>query len=232
MSGHSKWANIKRKKGLKDQERGKIFSKLSRLITLAVFEGNKIVDPDKNIRLRLTIEKAKEHNMPKENIQRAIDRATSTEASSLKEMVYEGFGPGGVSLLIIATTDNQNRTFNDIRFTIEKLGGKIGSPGSVLYNFQKCAIAILDKGTSEEELIQAAETLSAIDIDEEEDSNIIYFPFEKLGHADGFSAEPYYRPTNTITLTKQEDIDVLNAIVDAVEELDDVQKVYANVEIE
>jgi len=238
VSGHSKWANIKRKKEANDERRGKIFTKLSRLITLAVVEGGGIPDPEKNVKLRLIIEKAKASNMPKENISRAVERATSNDAKNLKELIYEGFGVQGVSILIVCTTDNSNRSYNDVRSTLEKLGGKIGSPGSAIFNFQKCGIVIFNKtDVSEDELMQITENIEAFDIEEEEESYVIYFPFEKLGHLEkGIGnlkqqGEVYYRPLNSIKVTQQQSEELMH-ISEVLEDLDDVQKVYMNVEIQ
>ncbi len=137
MSGHSKWSTIKHKKAAKDQKRGKIFSKLSKDIRIAVKEG-KSGDPNKNAALRLAMDKAQSANMPKDNIQRAIDRALGVgEGGSLSEIVYEGYGPGGVGLLIDAITDNTNRTSSEIRYILEKNGGSLGGPGSAAYLFER-----------------------------------------------------------------------------------------------
>src|SRR5690349_17049701 len=119
MSGHSKWSQIKRKKGVKDAQKGKIFSKLARLITLAVLEGGGITDPNANMKLRMAVEKAKKENMPKENMQRAIERGVSPGKDRLIEVFYEGFGPSGIALMIQATTDNTNRTLNEVRTILE-----------------------------------------------------------------------------------------------------------------
>lgn len=235
MSGHSKWANIKRKKGIKDQEKAKIFTKLSRLITLAVIEGGRISDPEKNVKLRLIVEKAKANNMPKENIQRAIDRALTTDASNLKELVYEGFGPHGVLFVIVATTDNSNRTYNDVRNILEKAGGKLGASGSVLHNFSHVSVAVFD-GTqeTEESTMAIADSLEATDIEQSDDSYIIYFPFEKLGFAQHSlgqkptQLEAIYRPLTTAMLQSEDQESEIMSLVESIEQLDDIQKVYAN----
>jgi YebC/PmpR family DNA-binding regulatory protein len=227
LSGHSKWANIKRKKGIKDQEKAKIFTKLSRLITLAVIEGGKIPDPEKNVKLRLIVEKAKANNMPKENIERAIDRAISTDVSSLKELVYEGFGPYGSMFVIVATTDNSNRTYNDIRTIIEKAGGKVGASGSVLYNFNRCSVAVYKKTEqTEESIMKIVDELEATDFEETEDEYVIYCAFEKLGSAKQLA--PYYRPLTTISLDSEDQEGEIISLINNIEELDDVQNVYVN----
>src|SRR4051812_30449460 len=120
MSGHSKWANIKRKKEANDKVKGAVFGKLSRLITIAVTEGGGLPDPENNVKLRFAVEKARSENMPKENIQKAIEKGSGPNIQELKEVVYEGFGPGGVALLIVTTTDNSNRTHAEIRNVLER----------------------------------------------------------------------------------------------------------------
>lgn len=136
MAGHSKWAQIKRKKGIKDQEKGTVFTKLSKLISLAVSTGGGITNPDLNIKLRLAIDKAKTANMPKDTIERAIQKGAGPGKDSLKEMVYEGFGPEGTGFIVHATTDNSNRTYAEIRMAFDKNGGKLGVPGSLQYLFK------------------------------------------------------------------------------------------------
>lgn len=228
MSGHSKWSQIKRKKGIADQKRGQIFSKLSRLITIAVKEGGGIGDPDKNVRLRLVIAQAKVENMPRENIERAIERSRSGGVESLKEVMYEGFGPGGASLLIVAVTDNANRSHADIKNTLEKNGGKMGNINSVAYNFQKCGLVILPKSTtSESNAFELGEKLSAIDIEADGESYILYIPFEKIGEAITVPVEIFYRPLTTIALVEGNQ-EKVHRLLDALEDLDDVSKVYTN----
>lgn len=228
MSGHSKWSQIKRKKGITDQKRGLVFSKLSKLITIAVKEGGAIGDPDKNVRLRLVISVAKSENMPKENIERAIEKGRGGGADSLKEAVYEGFGPAGGLLLIVAATDNLNRAHAEIKTTLEKNGGKMGNIHSVAYNFQKCGLVLLPKSTfSEEMAFELGEKLSVIDMQEDEESYIIYIPFEKIGEAKDVPVEIYYRPLVTVPLDEK-DHDRVGRLLDVLEDLDDVSKVYTN----
>lgn len=136
MSGHSKWSNIKNKKAAEDQKKGKIFSKLSRNIRAAVREAGS--DPDSNVGLRLWLDKARAANMPKDNIKRAIDAGLGKGANgALQEMIYEGFGPGGVGMLIISLTDNKNRTTAEVRNILQRSGGSLGSPGSAKYMFER-----------------------------------------------------------------------------------------------
>jgi len=238
MSGHSKWSQIKRKKEIKDAQKGQAFSKLSRLITLAVKEGGGITDPEKNFKLRLAINKAKEYNVPKENIQRAIEKARGMAETALKEVVYEAFAPGGVSLIILATTDNPNRTLSEIRKVLELYGGKLGSSGSVLYNFEKVGMVVFKKQIlNEEQLLQLVEILKAKDIESGESDYVLYLPFEELGHAEKrigqdfpkpTAVDIFYRPLSTVEITNKETADKISTLVKALEELEDVHKVYDN----
>jgi len=136
MAGHSKWKQIKHKKAINDKQRAKIFTKISKLITSAVIEGGGFSDPNINVKLRLAIEKAKVANMPKDNIARAIEKGSGPNRTNLKEVIYEGFGPHGVALVIHATSDNTTRTVNEVRTVIDREGGKLGVQGSVSYLFK------------------------------------------------------------------------------------------------
>lgn len=236
MSGHSKWSKIKRGKELKDKQKGNIFSKLSRLITLAVIEGGGITDPEHNVKLRLTIDKAKQENLPKENIMRAIEKGIGPDKNLLREVVYEGFGPGGVALIILATTDNPNRTLSEIRNVIEKHGSKLANQGSVSYLFKKCGLAIFDKKeTSEGQIFPFAENINAFDIDQDENTIMVYFPFENLGKIKDFignlklkTVEIDFKPLSTIEPVDDEKIKQTLQLIESLESLDDVQKVYSN----
>lgn len=228
MSGHSKWSQIKRQKGIADQKRGLIFSKLSRLITVAVKDGGGIGDPDKNVRLRLAVTQAKAENMPRENIERAIEKGKGGGADSLKEVVYEGFGPSGGSLLIVATTDNSNRSHAEIKTALEKNGGKMGNINSVAYNFQKCGRIELSKhSVNESQAFEIGEQFSILDLEEEEESFILYIPFEKIGEVRDYDVEIYYRPLTVVPLA-QESHEKVSRLLDVLEDLDDVAKVYTN----
>lgn len=228
MSGHSKWSQIKRKKGITDQKRGLVFSKLSRLITVAVKDGGGMGDPDKNVRLRLAVQQAKQENMPRENIERAIEKGKGGGADSLKEVIYEGFGPAGGSLLILATTDNSNRSHAQIKTALEKNGGKMGNINSVAYNFQKCGLVTLSKSmTNEGEAFTIGERLSILDLEEDDDAYMMYIPFEKIGEVTDMPVEIYYRPLTTVEIADdfQEKV---NNLLDILEGLDDVAKVFTN----
>lgn len=173
MAGHSKWKQIKHKKAANDQEKAKIFSKLSKLITIGVVDGGGATDPTLNLKLRLAIDKARQANMPKDKIERAIEKGSGPDKNNLKEAIYEGFGPHGVALVIHATTDNSNRTVHEVRAIIEKHGGKLGSQGAVSYLFQVSHapeleytplfnVDIADKDTSEK-ILSLLEALEAQD---------------------------------------------------------------------
>jgi len=236
MSGHSKWANIKRQKEAKDKEKGQYFSKLSRLITLAVIESNGITDPEHNFKLRLAIDKAKVYNMPKDNINRAIEKGIGPEKSQLKEVVYEGFAGGGVALIILATTDNPNRTLSEVRNTLEKNGGKLASQGAVHYLFKKLGqVQILKSKMTEESIFALADKLDAFDVNQNEDSFIIDIPFENigkvkdnLGDLQGISIEVNFKAGNIIKPQNKEEVEKIVLLIKVLEELDDVYRVYTN----
>lgn len=236
MSGHSKWSQIKRKKGLKDRQKGDIFSKQSRLITLAVIEGEGITAPEHNVKLRLAVDKAKSYNLPKENIQRAIERGVGPDKNLLKELVYEAFGPKGAALVISVTTDNPNRALNEVRVVLDKHGAKLTQPGAVSYLFRKCALITFKKSADiDEKILGFADQIGAFDIEEKEEEYDIFFPFENIGHVKNIPSgltviQPVdvdYRPHTPITLD-DEDLSQLIDLVGALENLDDVQKVYVN----
>jgi len=236
MSGHSKWANIKHKKEANDRAKGNVFAKISRIITISVLESGGVTDPNSNFKLRLAIEKARACNMPKENIDRAINKAVGPDKSQLKEVIYEGFAPYGVSLIISVTTDNQNRTLSEVRNILERFHGKLGMNGSVGYLFTKCALLIVNKDKNTQEAVfEASDRLGAYDITEDSERYYIYFPFANLGHIKENlnniiyeSAEVDYKPQSPITLDDESKLLAINNIVEALESLDDVHKVYTN----
>ena len=235
MSGHSKWANIKRKKGLNDKIKANVFAKMSHLITIAVLEGGGIIDPDNNVKLRLAIDKAKSANMPKENIKRAIEKGFGPNKIMLKEVLYEGFGPYGIFLLIQATTDSSNRTSSEIRNMLEKNSGKLGTPGSVLYLFKKCAFVSLKKTeVNEEAVFKMGDELQAFDIKDDESHFFVFFPFSNFGllkaHLNNIKydlAEIDYLPTTSVALDSNKERKVID-LIEALESLDDVHRVYTN----
>ncbi|MCH8091008.1 MAG: YebC/PmpR family DNA-binding transcriptional regulator [Proteobacteria bacterium] len=239
MSGHSKWSTIKRKKGLIDAKRGKVFTKLIREIsTAASIAGG---DPDANPRLRLVIEKAKAANMPKDNIKRAIDKGVGGgDSAAYDEFVYEGYGPGGVALLIETLSDNKNRTVGEVRHVLSKRGGNLGATGCVAYLFEKKGVlsfAAADLDT--DSLMEAAMEAGVEDVSDEGDGvEVVTLPteLEKIQRAlgkQGFacaSAEVSMVPTTSVALAGAEAESMLG-LMEALEDLDDVQNVYANFDI-
>lgn len=235
MSGHSKWANIKRKKEAQDKIRGNVFSKLSRLITVAVIEGGGVTNPDHNVKLRLVIEKAKEANMPKDKIERAISRGLGPEKDQIKEVIYEGFAPHGVSLIILATTDNPNRTLSEVRNLLDKHGGKIGEKGTVTYLFDQLGKVIIEKGSlTEEEIFDLANQIQAIDFEVINDQCLFYIPFTNIGKAKEIfknnkilELETTYKPKMPISLAPDQEEEI-HSLINDLEELNDVHKVFSN----
>jgi YebC/PmpR family DNA-binding regulatory protein len=239
MSGHSKWSSIKHKKAATDAKRGKIFTKLIKEITVAARMGGG--DPEANSRLRTAIQAAKSENMPKDNIERAVKKGTGElEGVNYEESVYEGYGPGGAAVLIESLTDNKNRTVADIRHIFSKAGGNMGESGCVAWMFDKKGyIAVENKAVEEDALMEAALDAGAEDI-REDDSNfeIITAPedFEAVKMAiDGASipylvAEVTMLPQST-TFLKGKEAEQMVKLMEALEDCDDVQKVYTNADI-
>lgn len=236
MAGHSKWANIRFRKERQDAKRGKIFTRLIREITVAARNGGG--DPNFNPRLRAAIDKAKEHNMPSENIERAIKRGTGElEGVSYEEIRYEGYGPGGAAVLVDCITDNRTRTVAEVRHAFSKHGGNLGTEGCVAFQFKHCGQMIFAPGTDEEALLEAALEAGAEDVIPNDDGSIevITPPFElerirAALEAAGFTpamAEVVWKPLNEIELTG-EDAAKMRKLLDAIESLDDVQAVYTS----
>lgn len=241
MSGHSKWANIKRKKGANDAIRGKITTKIGREITIAVRMGGP--DPIGNMRLKLALSKAKANNIPKENIQRAIAKGQgAADGSNYEEFTYEGYGPGGIAVLLDIMTDNRNRTAADVRHLFSKHGGNMGQDGCVAWMFKKKAVFVVERETfdDEDELMNLVLEAGAEDFEAMDDAfEITSAPedFEAVANAleekgiETASAEVTMVPDNTVHL-EGKDAEKMLALVDALEENDDVQNVYANYEID
>ncbi len=239
MSGHSKWSTIKRKKGALDAKRGKIFTKLIReLQTAARIGGGEI---DSNPRLRLIVDKAKQANMPKDNIERAIAKGVGgTDGESFEEMVYEGYGPGGTAILIEALSDNKNRTVGDVRHALSKNGGNLGESGCVAYLFEKKGMIAFDtEGIDGDAVLEAALEAGADDVVEgEANIDVVTSPndfhsVKESLEAAGFtpaSAELTMEPSTTVQLAGKEAEQMLR-LADALEDLDDVQNFYANFDI-
>ena len=238
MSGHSKWATIKRQKGANDAKRGAAFTKLSKAITIAVQQGGGIGDPAQNFRLRLAIDSARAANMPKENIQRAIERAAGKQGASLEEVVYEGFAPGGASVIVEAATDNKNRTTGEVQNVFNKNGGNMGQPGSVSYQFTpKGQIIISKDGKNTDEIFLDSADAGAEDIEEVGDSEIFIYtqPTDLAKVRDSLVAKGYtigevgiIRQPNIPLETDDESAQKIIDFVEKLEDLDDVQKVYSN----
>ncbi len=239
MAGHSKWANIRHKKSRQDAKRGKIFTKLIREITVATRMGGP--DPAANPRLRAAVDEALSNNMPKDTIKRAIERgAGGGEGENLEEVRYEGYGPGGVAVMVDCMTDNRNRTVAEVRHAFSKFGGNLGTDGSVAYQFTKCGVISFPAGVDEDALMEAALEAGAEDVVSNEDGSIdVLTSPEEFGRvvdglkAAGFvpeNAEVTMRPENTTTLDPEQ-AEKMIRLLDMLEDLDDVQKVYSNAEI-
>ena len=238
MSGHSKWSTIKHKKAKTDAARGKVFTKIIKEITTAAKIGGG--DPNGNPRLRLAVDKAKEANMPNDNIKRAIEKGAGGGAVAIEELMYEGYGPGGVAVMVEVMTDNRNRSAGEIRSLFERGGGNMGSSGCVSYIFKKNGSLVFDKqGIDEEALTMAAIDAGAEDILSEESTiEVVTSPeaFEKVRDAlktAGFtptSAEVTMVPSNTVKVLGEDAKKVIR-LVTTLEEHDDVQAVHANFDI-
>ncbi len=239
MSGHSKWSSIKHKKGAADARRGKIFTKLIREITVAARTGGG--DPEGNSRLRAAIAAAKAENMPKENIVRGIKKGTGElEGSNYEEMSYEGYGPGGVAVLVDCLTDNKNRTVAEIKHVFERNGGSLGQPNCVAYKFQTKGLFVLEKGgVDEETLLGIALEAGAEDVkDEAGEFQVTTDPmdFEKVKEAIDQAkltysvAEITKIPKDTVRLEGKKAQQMVN-MIEALEDNDDVSHVYANYDI-
>ncbi len=237
MSGHSKWATIHRQKEVKDSKRGAAFTKLGRAITIAVKEGGGVGDPLKNFKLRLAVEKARQLNMPKENIARAIDRAAGAAGDQLAETSFEGFLPGGVAVLVQALTDNRLRTTQQVREILDKGGGNLGGSGSVSYLFaQQGEIIAVPGGKNLDAAQLEIIDLGVEDVEVDEGKLVIYVPKEKtfemqekleqLGYQVE-SAQLVMQPTNWVSVDAQKQAKI-EAILEKLDDLDDVQKVWTN----
>ena len=241
MSGHSKWSSIKHKKGAADAKRGQLFSKLSRAIIVAAKEGGP--DPAGNLALQNAIEKARSYSMPKDNIDRAIAKGSGADAdaSSFDSVIYEGYGPEGVAVLVETLTDNRNRTASEVRHQFTKHGGNLGTTGAVAWQFERRAIVLVAAdGVDEEELLLAAADAGADDVEPDGSSFVITSPPEALTpvraavEAAGFaieSAELSMVPKATVAIENESTARKLLRLIEGLEESDDVQDVYANFDI-
>lgn len=239
MSGHSKWSTIKRAKGANDAKRGQAFTKATKLITIAARDG---ASPDTNFKLRLAVEAARAINMPKDNIERAISKATGADGSKpLEESVYEGYGPHGVALLIEVVTDNKMRTASDIRSLLDKSGGSLAGPGSVSFLFKSQGeIEVSLKDKDPDELLLTAADAGAEDVETEgsvayvltkpEETEKVKENLSNAGYTIN-SSEVTKKPTTTVRIDSEPEAKRVMALVDKIEDNDDVQKVYGNFDI-
>jgi YebC/PmpR family DNA-binding regulatory protein len=239
MSGHSKWSQIKRQKGANDAKRGQVFTKVGREITIAAREGGP--DPDANHRLRLAIEKARSVNMPADNIKRAIERAAGgSAAEQYEEIVYEGYGPGGVALLVEAATDNRNRTVADVRSLFARAGGQLAGAGSVAWQFEPRGVIVVPRdGQDPDSVALTAIDAGADDVDVESDPIEIMTdptqlePMRQALEGSGVtieSAEVAMQPKTPIEVDEQTARQNLR-LIESLEDLDDVQRVTANFDL-
>lgn len=235
MSGHSKWSTIKRQKEATDAKRGAVFTKLGNQIAVAAKGGT---DPDTNSTLALAIERAKAANMPLNNIQRAIDRVADKSAAQLQEVVYEGYGPGGIGIIIEAATDNKNRTFPEVRTALTKNGGTMAEPGSVAFQFTRKGV--IRVAASGEEVLLTVLDAGAEDAVEEAGEMVVYTAATdlakvrqavKMAGLEVKDAELQYVPNSTIEITDPEVSRKVMKIMDALDELDDVTNVHSNFDI-
>lgn len=237
MSGHSKWSTIKREKGAKDAARGAVFTKIGNMIAIAARSGT---DPETNFALRLAIDKAKAVNMPHANIQRAIDRVKDKSAAQLQEVLYEGYGPGGVAILAEVATDNINRTYPEVRLAFSKHGGNIAEKGAVAFQFDRKG-AIRVHASGDDFMLQALDA-GAEDVQDDEDGySLVYTAPTELAKvrdalkADGFEiteAELTYVSNNTIEITDRDTAGKIMRLMDALEACDDVQNTHVNFDID
>lgn len=235
MAGHSKWATTHRQKAIVDAKRGAIFTKLGNQIAIAARGGT---DPALNSALAMAIEKAKAANMPSSNIQRAIDRVADKSAAALEEITYEGYGPGGVGVIIETATDNRNRTLPEVKTALVKNGGRIADAGSVMFQFTRKGVITVD-GTGEELLLQILDA-GAEDATEEDNEMIVYTEQKDLAAVRGKlvaagltvkNAELGYIPNASLVIDDEETARKLLKLLDALDDLDDVVNVYMNADV-
>ena len=239
MSGHSKWSTIKRKKGAIDSERSKVFQKLAKELYVAAKSGDP--NPENNPSLRMVIEKAKGENMPKANIESAINKAKNRgEGENYESIRYEGYGPHGIAIMIDCLTDNKNRTAGFVRSTLTKKGGNLGTDGSVSYLFERKGIIVLENVYDENKIMEDVLNLDVLDFSSDDDSYIIYTDptkfievkdeLAKMGYDKFLVSEVTFVPNNYIALDEEATEKVCN-LIDALNDLDDVQAVYHNLEM-
>ncbi len=237
MSGHSKWSSIKRQKGVADVKKGQIFTKLAKAIIIAVKQGGAVTDPTQNFKLRLAMDKAAQANMPKENIQRAIEKASGQKGEEMEEIVYEGFAPYGVSVMVEAVTDNSQRTTAEVKNIFNKSGGSFGQPGSVSYLFSQMGrVTVKKEGKSLDDIFLLAADSGAQDIEEDGDEVVVLTPADKLAAIRSKLAEnglmiieaSLIRVPTAFIAVGEQSVSKVNGFIEHLESLDDVQKVYSN----
>ena len=238
MAGHSKWANIQHRKGRQDAKRSKMFSKLSKEITVAAKMG--APDPEFNPRLRLAIQAAKAQSMPKDNIDRAIKKSTNADEASFEEIRYEGFGPAGIGVIVEALTDNRNRAASEIRSIFTKSGGNLGETGSVSFMFDRVGFVEYPAGAgSEDDVMEAAIEAGADDVVSSSDTHEIYCAADQLAEVAGNlektlgeanTAKLIWRPQNEIEVTGDK-VESVMKLMNTLDDCDDVQNVYSNFDI-
>jgi YebC/PmpR family DNA-binding regulatory protein len=240
MSGHSKWSSIKHKKAAADSKRGQLFTKLARAIAVAAREGGG--DPEANYTLAAAIEKAKSYSMPKDNIQRAIDRGTGggDADAQIERVVYEGYGPGGAAIMVDALTDNRNRTGSEVRHAFDKHNGSLGEPGSVAWQFEKKGVILVDAGRYGEEDLLPAIDAGAEDV--AEDGDVLKVTTDPAGLAavraaleqagvELQSAELSMEPSAVVEVSEESEARALVRLMEALDDHDDVESVHANFDI-
>ena len=239
MSGHSKWATIKRAKGANDAKRGQLFTKLAREITVAARSG--LPDPDANVRLRLAIQKARSENMPKENIDRAVERAIgAASAENYDEIYYEGYGPSGVALIVFAMTDNRNRTASDVRAAFTRGGGNLGESGSVSWMFDNVGQIVVPLGGADpDEVSLTAIDAGAIDVQQDEEMIEVFTEVQDLHKVQEAlamagltveSAQLMMKPKELLEVSTDDAIKAIR-LIERLDDLDDVQTVYTNLNV-
>ena len=240
MSGHSKWSTIKRKKGAEDAKRGKIFTRVTREIMMAAREGGP--DPESNSALRLAIDKAKDANMPKDNIERAVNRGAGVgdDAAAMEEILYEGYCPHGVAIVVNVVTDNRNRTLADLKYVLNRNGGNLATAGAVTWQFErKGYIAVDAADTDFDSVFLTAADAGAEDVQQEEDELIVYTPRDEFGHVvraleDAglkiVERELIWQAKNEVELPTDQALQAMN-LIEKLEDLDDVQTVASNLSI-
>ena len=241
MSGHSKWSTIKRQKGAKDAARGAVFTKLGNAIAIAARGG---ADPETNFALRLAVDKAKAANMPLANIQRGIDRGSGKlGGEQIQEVLYEGYGPGGVAILVECATDNINRTYPDVKLAFSKNGGNIAEKGAVAFQFDRKGMIRIEKaeGADSDELMLQVLDAGAEDFEDEENEAVIYTDSKDLAKVrdalkeqglEILEAELTYVPNNTVEVTDADVARKIMKVMDALESLDDVSNTHVNFDID